>query len=158
MKILNVIISIIGSSLIFAACADDEGNYDYRQLNTVKIGGLEKKYTVDQYDTLRIDEVKLDFAIEENADLAYEWVLRKRVISTERNCKGYITESPGLYDAWLCVTDLTNDLKYYQEFEVEVETAYSTGLYVLSELAERDCHVVHTTQGQTRCFSDERSI
>lgn len=121
---------------MFTACSEDKGNYDYRPLNAVTIEGIDKRYSVDQYDTLKIDGIKLNFALQENTDLAYEWVVRKKVVSTDLNCRGYITENPGTYDAWLCVTDCTNDLKYYQEFELVVETAYSKGLYVLSEMAD----------------------
>lgn len=124
------------------ACSDDQGNYDYRELNTITLEGLSNEYSVDQFDTLWIDDLKLNFSIEENADLAYEWWVKKRnsdikrVVSTARNCGGCITELPDKYDAWLCVTDQTNNLKYYQEFDLTVNSPYENGLYVLSEAAD----------------------
>lgn len=74
--------------------------------------------------------------------MAFEWVVKtknqdtKRVVSTDRYCKGYITEEPGGYDAWVCVTDLSNNLKYYQEFNLTVNSPYENALYVLSEAAD----------------------
>ena len=138
MRTLYIIISLFFVMGMFA-CTNDKGNYDYLELNKITLSGLIDKYSVDQYDTLKIDDLELNFSVEENADLAFEWVIKTRnkdimrVVSTERNCNGYITEAPGGYDAWLCVTDRTNDLKYYQDFTVEVETPYVNGLYVLSE-------------------------
>lgn len=138
MKIRYIIAALLLA--LAAACSEDEGNYDYRKLNTIELKGLAEEYSVDQFDTLKIDDLELNFSVEENADVAYEWVLKSRshgstpqVISTERNCRGYITEAPAGYDAWLCVTDLTNGLKYYQEFDVKVNSSFQNGLYVLSE-------------------------
>lgn len=140
MRILYIIIGLVFVMGIFA-CSDDTGNYDYRELNKVTLSGLANEYNVDQYDTLRINDLELNFSIKENADLSYEWVMRRvnsdlntaRVVSVERNCKGYIEEMPGLYTAYLCVTDNTNDLKYYHEFNVIVNTVWANGLFVLSE-------------------------
>lgn len=135
MRTLNIIVSLFLLTGLFS-CAEDEGNYDYIVLNTITIDSLLDEYSVDQYDTLKIDGVKLNFALEENADLEYEWAVRGRVISTERNCRGYITEAPSWYDSWLCVTDRTNNLKYYKYFKLTVETPYSKALYILSETAD----------------------
>ncbi len=136
MRLLYIIIGLYVLTGMFAACSDDEGNYDYRALNTITVEGLNQEYSVDQNDTLRIDGIKPNFALQENSDLAYEWSVRKRVVSTDLNCRGYITESPGTYDSYLCITDRTNNLKYYYEFKLVVESAYSKGLYILSEMAD----------------------
>lgn len=123
------------------ACSDDTGNYDYRELNKISLSGLAEEYNVDQFDTLRIDDLELNFSVEENTNLTYEWVMRRqnselntaRTVSTGRNCRGYIEEKPGGYTAHLCVTDQTNGLKYYHEFNVIVNTVWANGLFVLSE-------------------------
>lgn len=79
----------------------------------------------------------MNFVLDSNADLAFEWVVKtlnqdtKRVVSTDRYCKGYITEAPGRYDAWVCVTDRSNNLKYYQEFSLTVNSPFENALYVL---------------------------
>lgn len=140
---MKIVYIVIGLMFLFG-CSEDKGSYDYRTLNSIALSGLEKEYAVDQFDTLRIDDLKMDFALEENADLAFEWVMRRanadlntaRVISTDRNCRGYIEEVPGNYRAYLCVTDKTNNLKYYRQFNVVVNTVWANGLYVLSEAAD----------------------
>jgi len=121
------------------SCAEDKGDYDYAVLNTITINGMEEEYFINQNDTLWVDSLRLDFALKENTDIAYEWVVRSQagkaeVISTAKNCGGRITQAPGSYfQSYLCVTDLTNDLKYYYPFRLTVNTSYETGLYVLSE-------------------------
>lgn len=139
----RILYMIVGLIFIFG-CSDDKGNYDYRTLNKITLSGLKEDYSVDQFDTLRIDDLQLDFALEENTEMAFEWVIRRRnaalnttrVISTDRNCRGYIEEEADMYDAHLCVTDRTNNLKYYHEFTLHVNTVWANGLFVLSEAAD----------------------
>ena len=120
------------------SCDNDSGNYDYSNLNTITINGIPEDtvYIVDQNDTLRIGGISFSFALNENDNLEYEWVLNRKLISTERECRALVTEVPGDYSGYLCVTDLSNNLKYYQEFDVRVATTYSNGLYVLTEKAD----------------------
>lgn len=139
----RILYMIVGLIFIFG-CSDDKGNYDYRPLNKITLSGLKEDYSVDQFDTLRIDDLQVDFALEENTELAFEWVIRRRnadlnkarVVSTERNCRGYIKEEAGMYDAHLCITDRTNNLKYYHEFTLHINTVWANGLFVLSEAAD----------------------
>ncbi|MFR3330186.1 MAG: PKD-like family lipoprotein [Odoribacter splanchnicus] len=141
MKILYFLTGILMVAGV-VSCADDNGNYDYATLNTITIKGMADEYIVDQNDTLWVDTLRLDFALEENAEVAYEWVIRAQsgeaeVISTAKNCGGRITQAPGSYTmSYLCVTDLTSDLKYYYPFRLTVNTPYQIGLYVLSETAD----------------------
>ena len=140
MKIRYIITSLL--LVLGIACSDDQGNYDYRELNTITLDGLVKDYYVDQYDTLKINDLNMNFALDSNVDLAFEWVVKtknkdtRRVVSTDHFCNGYITEAPGGYDAWVCVTDRSNDLKYYQEFNLTVNSPFQNALYVLSETAD----------------------
>lgn len=137
MKIRYIITSLL--LVLGIACSDDQGNYDYRELNTITLDGLVKDYYVDQYDTLKINDLNMNFALDSNVDLAFEWVVKtknkdtRRVVSTDHFCNGYITETPGGYDAWVCVTDRSNNLKYYQKFNLTVNSPFQNALYVLSE-------------------------
>lgn len=46
------LISILASVVI--ACYEDKGNYDYREINEVRISGIDKQYKVGRWDTLAI--------------------------------------------------------------------------------------------------------
>lgn len=59
MKILYFVVGLL--FVLNIACSDDQGNYDYRELNTITLDGLVNDYYVDQYDTLRINEPKHEF-------------------------------------------------------------------------------------------------
>ena len=141
MKTGNFFIGILLAASMFA-CAPDNGNYDYSEINAVTIQGVAEHYYIDQYDTLWADSLRLDFSLEETDNLAYEWVIKAQsgepeVISTAKNCGGRITQKPGsYYQSWFCVTNLDTELKYYYPFELTVNTRWENGLYILSEAAD----------------------
>lgn len=131
---------------LFAACSKDNGNYDYRAVNTITIDSLLEEYTVVQFDTLTI-EPYLSFAEEDVQDLSFEWSIDNNVISTDRICHAEIRVEPnaatdkGWYSGLLTVTDNATDLKYFKSFNLKVNTAYSNAVYFLSEDAEQDAHL-----------------
>lgn len=135
-KILNILITGICFVIMTGACVDDEGNYDYKLLNTIEISGIGQVYQVDQMDTLKIETLQLGFKLGETKDLDFEWKVNGQVVSTERFCRAVITEKPDgakNYPGVLCITDNSNGLKYYAQFEVKVGTAFTNALYLLSE-------------------------
>ena len=138
MKIMNIWVTGMCLWVLAGACTNDNGNYRYSTLNSVKIEGLEEIYNVDQMDTLKIETLKLNFQVEETDELDFEWKVNDKVISTERFCRGVMTEVPrnANYAGVLCVTDRATDLKYYAQFGVKVGTAFSNALFVLSEDAD----------------------
>ena len=75
----NVIgLSILLTLSLCLGCYDDKGNYDYHDFNEVTIGnrGFDTAYLLTSYvDTLRISP-ELEFKLEENKHLTYEWVDR----------------------------------------------------------------------------------
>lgn len=139
----KIILAAFTAAVLFAGCAEDHGNYDYRTLNTIEIDGIDELIEVDQFDYLKIDP-KLTFNIAEESDLGFEWVLDGDVISTQRVCNVEITqaangstsENSGSYDAYLCVTNNKTDLKYYHPFKVLVGTSFTNALYILSEQSD----------------------
>lgn len=124
--------------LIIAGCSEDDGNYNYKVLNTLKIEGFSQDtlYSLKQYDTLRINPI-LHFDNEKISDLSYEWKINYETISTDPVCRAEVSAKPNgvgkSYNASLCITDNSNNLKYYRDFKVSVGTAFTNALYVLSE-------------------------
>ncbi len=128
--------------VLFSAvgCAEDNGNYDYTELNKITIGNIEELYEVDQYDNLVI-EPELTFDFEALSDISYEWFVNNQLISTEPNCNAYMEMAPKTdmygrveaYDAVLCVTNKANNLKYYKAFQLKVGAPYTNSMLLLSE-------------------------
>lgn len=144
MKILNIFWIL----LLLAACSKDNGNYDYRIVNTVTIDSVRDEYIVVQYDTLTI-EPYLTFTEQDISDLTFEWSINGEVVSTDRVCHAEIRTEPndaaGIETSWysglLTITDNTTDLKYYKTFNLRVNTAYSNALYFLSEDVDQQAHL-----------------
>ena len=91
---------------LISSCFDDKGNYDYHDFNEVTIGnrGFDTAYLLTSYvDTLRISP-ELEFKLEENKHLTYEWVARSNAvgfveypISNDRNLVYPMSLSAGGY-------------------------------------------------------------
>lgn len=136
---MKKILYIIAGLALLVSCAKDTGNYDYTVLNTIHIDEI-ADCSVDQYDTLKIDP-KFTCKFDTITDLSFEWRINQQLISTERNCRAYIEMPPATgtygaieaYDATFCITNNTNNLKYYKSFKVTIGTPYANALYVLSE-------------------------
>ncbi len=138
-------IYILLAAVLAAGCAEDKGNYDYSENNGITIGGVENNYIVERFDRLQI-EPDLEFAVRENSNLAYEWYVNGKLVSTDPVCDAVIDETPNgvvandphpnYYFAYLRVTDKDSGLQYYRHFQVKVGTSYTTALFLLGEKAD----------------------
>lgn len=118
----------------FVACYEDKGDYDYKAINEISISGIQDSYERMKWQDLRIAP-ELNFSLHENDSLAYRWEIDGRVVSTERNLD-YSVDVNIADDAYKCryvVTNTSGNIRYFQEFELKVVTAYNRGLLILSE-------------------------
>ena len=119
MKRLIFIVGFVAWFLV--GCYDDKGNYDYHDFNEVTIGnrGFDTAYLLTSYvDTLRISP-ELEFKLEENKHLTYEWVARSNAvgfveypISNDRNLVYPMSLSAGEYTLFFKVKDTLNTMEY----------------------------------------------
>lgn len=131
-KILAVVYIIITFGCV--SCYEDKGDYDYKAINEISISGIQESYERMKWQDLRITP-ELKFSLHENDSLAYRWEIDGRAVSTERNLD-YSVDVNIADDAYKCryvVTNTNGNVRYFQEFELKVVTAYNRGLLVLSE-------------------------
>lgn len=131
--------------LLLGSCAEDKGNYDYKKVNVISIEGIEPSYTVDSYDTLTI-EPSLTFALLEERDVSYEWMINNKVVATSLNLHVPVEEKLGTYQGQLCVTDNQTNLKYYSSFGVQVKTSFTQAFFVLSEKENGEATISYQRQ------------
>ena len=125
------LISILASVVI--ACYEDKGNYDYREINEVRISGIDKQYKVGRWDTLAIS-TQVENSLVENSSLVYAWYLDHVKVATTKDLNYIVTEKPKTYNARFEVVDTTLDnVRFFQDFEVTVFSQYSEGIILLSE-------------------------
>ncbi|GAA4298773.1 PKD-like family lipoprotein [Aestuariibaculum suncheonense] len=129
---------------VFSACMDDEGNYDYIDVNSVTIEGLPSNYEALQLGYFNIVP-ELSFSEDENeqGQYSYKWeaVKSKNVLngdqvyelSNERDLLERVTLAPGEYDLYYTVKDLKTGLEVFKSFKLNVVTGFSEGWLLLSD-------------------------
>ena len=139
----NVIgLSILLTLSLCLGCYDDKGNYDYHDFNEVTIGnrGFDTAYLLTSYvDTLRISP-ELEFKLEENKHLTYEWVARSNAvgfveypISNDRNLVYPMSLSAGEYTLFFKVKDTLNTMEYSNATAFQVQDLLTKGWVILGE-------------------------
>ena len=139
-------------TMILAACYDDEGNYDYKELNDVTIEGILDNDWYNKFtyvDTLRIKPELALGGSEEH--LKFEWRLvplhasyNRDSIPSEVQMQGYIIgngknleyplkEPAGDYLGFFWVTDTLTKVSYKKDFFVRLRTAVTDGWMLLCE-------------------------
>lgn len=108
-------------SVFFAACYEDLGNYDYKEINRVEsIQGLDSVIRVTQFDTLRIHPV-LEATQYSDADLyTYEWEISSRIVSTDMNLELWANLPYGDKNCRFIITDKEQGNKSYFPFRLIV--------------------------------------
>lgn len=141
-RVIYIFLGIILLSVI--SCYDDEGNYDYQDINEVIFEDIETNHTV----LLNVDTLKIDNALKEMTDgdyrdterFEYLWVVflkgntkAKDTISTERVLNYPVSLEPGTYDLYFKVRDRVTDVQWKKHFVVTVGTPYSRGIMLIGE-------------------------
>lgn len=140
---LKYIISALFTIGIFS-CYDDEGNYDYQEINEIKVvDRLEKEYSAYMLtDTLRISPI-LNFTQDSTTEgrFEYSWYLSSKQISEEKiikisdqlNLVYPVTAKEGSYYLSLGVKDLETGVEWLTHTTLKVTTLFSNGWLMLGE-------------------------
>lgn len=144
MKRIYLILSVFASLLY--SCYDDEGNYDYQDINEIKISGFpEDEITkFKNGDSLIIEPViEGTLSGQNEADYEYTWTAvlqdgtgedtKALEIGKERNLNYFIDLPLGKYFIYLNVLDRKTRVTWRQKFDLNVSIATSTGWIVLCE-------------------------
>ncbi|MDR0414067.1 MAG: hypothetical protein LBH84_01450 [Prevotellaceae bacterium] len=144
--------------LLLGACINDKGNYEYHDVNSITISGIndavnDPPYLVSVGDYLNITPT-LEFLLGEERDTyRYEWhqmyglaapYQTVRLLSEERNLSLEIEGSmrqPGIYYLMYCVTNLTTGIRYDHVFRVMVQNRISRGYVVLHEPSDASFNI-----------------
>lgn len=133
MKTLKYLICICSIGLL-ASCYEDEGNYDYRDINEVGVKDVPEMREIDQFETLDITpDLEGTIYGDDESNYEYEWSLNKKVISTERNLSYVVTNPTGSYTLRYSVIDKNNQTKAFATTKLIVNSATSSdGILVVS--------------------------
>ena len=137
-------------AVLFTACAEDKGNYEYHDINEVTILGINEGETVTKVSF--IDHLVIDPQITSSAgrnnenDYEYTWKMlpagadfdkieniEEAVISHERKIDQLVTWEPGDYSMFFIVKDKQNGLCTTASFKLRVKSTTSEGWMVLCD-------------------------
>lgn len=115
-------------------CFEDEGNYDYIELNDIEISGIESSYNAYILDTLRI-KPELSFAIDDQVELSYEWRLGKdKIICTEKNLEFVIpSDIASLEHILFSVRENGSGLTKQASISLTSKQLFTSGWLILSD-------------------------
>lgn len=135
---------------LFAAvsCFRDLGNYDYTDVNEVRIAdtGFEKAYDVRRdYDVLEISpEITFTLDKEGKGEYAYKWEAvgqhfyrgERFTVGTERNLSCKVEIPAEEYILYLKVTDLSTDIVFSKSVPLDVRSTNTLGWILGGELPD----------------------
>lgn len=127
-------------SLFFVACFEDDNKYDYAELNSVTIEGIEEKYSkISHQDILSISPT-----VTTESEVEYVWELWTSVrkdgiiytpdtIGRAKDLSYEVNENPGTYYLVFNVTDKATKVTTTYRSTLEVSTINSKGWYLLKD-------------------------
>ena len=131
--------------ILLYSCYSDEGNYDYKEINEVKINGLPSGIVTKfkDVDTLKIQPTLENTQAGGNYEYTWTAVLQDGKIDDKFEFEigkekdlSYLIKLPlAKYYVYLEVLDKTTQVTWRQKFDLEVITATTSGWLVLSDQA-----------------------
>ena len=142
--------------MTITGCYDDQGNYDYHELDAVAIdttgAGIQSEYAIMRFDTLVL-EPKVTFRGEEvvkadEAPLDYTWTIFSATsgtgasavidtIGTERRLNAVISRTGGNYYVQLVVQNRNDGIRQFWRVPVAVSEVFDGGWMVFYERADK---------------------
>ncbi|MFT3823529.1 MAG: PKD-like family lipoprotein [Chitinophagaceae bacterium] len=131
--------------LALSACYRDLGNYDYKQPNTVTIGGINDKYIVMQgtYFELVPQLAFSDSTAKDSARYTYQWISMKSgalpadkrlYLGTGRSLRTNMAMAAGVYTVYYLIKDTLTGLQFQKSFTVEVQSNIYEGWMVMTDV------------------------
>lgn len=157
MRTIYYLIFVFVFSLLASGCYEDKGNYDYKEINQIKITGIDESYSkVSFQDVLRIEPtITADDASDE---LSFLWTVNRKerdldwveediksdTIGYEKVLDYPVNLQQGIYEVVLRVTNEKNGHQIFNVAELQVMTKFSDGFYLLKDMGnmtEVDLHL-----------------
>lgn len=163
--LITLNVSLLGLAA-FTACIADKGNYEYVDVNEVKIEGVAENYDVIMGSTvLHIDPKITASLASEGPDsdrYAYLWEIKNadgdyEVLSDTRVLDQVFDYAPATYEVYFRVHDLTADLRWKAMTKVTVGTPYTKGFMILGENASTgavEFEMISMTGADTLVYGD----
>lgn len=135
---MKIKITILCLALTLISCYEDLGNYDYQELETITVEGIEETYTLNtRIDTLKISPIIEASAVD--AEMEYFWLRRSATLNTSKwdttfvglNLDTLVTWAPNTSWEFLFVArNKKTSYAVHESFRLFIGTPFMYGLYV----------------------------
>ncbi len=134
-----MIVSLLVPSLVLVSCYEDKGNYDYVDLPQAEVKGIAETYVSNLLDVLDIDPQIT--ALANGQEYEYMWMcydkhdFKKEIdtLSTDRHLSYKMNLPLSTYQLIFAYKDKKTNVTKYVNSTLTVQSAYSSGWYVLKE-------------------------
>lgn len=128
------------SLILIGSCSKDLGNYEYSDINELKITNVSAEYTVRTgLDTLHI-KPNISATIDQSDSSRYSflWILRtgavtRDTIGYKRNLEYVVHLTPANYELYYRVQDKQTGVVWIANSKIVVSTSYARGLLIMGE-------------------------
>lgn len=149
-------IYILLLACVLFSCAEDLGNYDYRELVEPEISGIDADLSVLTYGKLQLTP-DLGTQTFPDEQYSYEWKVIAQsetretvVIGTTRNLEYEVVLSPGSYVLFFTMTERKSGVFWQKRYNLQVNEATSEGWMVLcSDQGKTRLDMVSMVTGET---------
>lgn len=163
MKKYNYIILLL-TTVLFAACYEDIGNYDYSEKEEITVTGIKGEYTVTAFvDSLNLTPTIVS-NVDENAEFDYTWEIystiagsTKEMLAQTKDLKHEVSENAGTWNLLFAATNKKSGLTKYVKSKINVATEYTKGWYAIKDdgvNSDIDQYVVADTVVPTHVAND----
>lgn len=130
-------------ALLLSGCVDDEGNYDYAELNEVKLENMESSYSaISQIDRVKISpKISSTFYGDDLSNFEFKWTIctdmihhNHILISTEKDLDWLAEIEPGSYYLYFTIKDKTTGFEDQYYTGLGISSPFTTGFLVLGDL------------------------
>ncbi|MFR3328839.1 MAG: PKD-like family lipoprotein [Odoribacter splanchnicus] len=122
---------------LLISCAEDLGNYDYRELSSPVVTGIDGKIPVRKFERLQLTP-QIEGEQFTEKDYSFGWKVIPQtdadtaiVIGNERILNYEVVLAEGIYTLYFQITNRTSGLYWQQTYELEVTQTTSEGWMVL---------------------------
>jgi len=141
MKSIKFFIYSLAVSIFLLSCSKDLGNYDYHEVNTLRITGLREGdhnsnriYDVPFKDTLKLTPtITGTLSGTDLSNVTFRWKVDGEEVSTMNSLEYVADKEYGKLNADLAVTDTKTGIVTSYSFFVNVINPFKLGYYVLSK-------------------------
>ena len=138
-KIKMHIILVLSVCLLVFSCLEDEGNYEYTEVNEITFEGIEELYVIERFSKFEI-KPQLTYTKDSN-NYTYKWYTtpsegyETEVFSEEKDLSlEKIGWGLGVHDVYYLIKDENTGVEYQYRFKVEIDNPIKEGWLVLSEV------------------------